>query len=245
MVQRTFVGLLLFFILIYARNSTALSIEAVMKKLDLAEFGAKDTIAKVKMKLIDKDGHTSMRKLIMYQKGSNKRLIQFIEPADVKGLGFLDAGDDKMYVYLPAFHKVRRVAGHVKNENFAGTDFSHDDLGSEKFSERLKPKAMQEDNSHYVLDTIPNSDQYSKIKLWIRKSDFLFDKLEYYDTAGDKWKVFSRKDFRTVGKYVQSYWAEVKDLKKNHVTQLIVESVQCDTGLENRFFSKRRLKRIK
>jgi outer membrane lipoprotein-sorting protein len=230
--------------LLAAVPAHAMSPADVLKKLDEAEYAAKDTIAEVKMILEEESGKTSERKMKMYQKGSEKRLIRFESPADVKGIAFLDA-DGKMYVYMPAFHKIRRIAGHVKNENFAGTDFAHDDLSSVSFSERLEPIGLKEEGEHYLLEVREKTEdsKYSRLVFQVRKKDFLFSRVEYYDKAGEKWKVFERKEFKPAGKYVQSFWAEMSDLKNKHKTRMIVESVKCDTGIKDSKFSKRQLKR--
>jgi len=218
----------------------------VLEKSDHAEYGAKDVVSECRMVLEDKNGKTSERKVRMYQKGFGKRLIRILSPADVKGIGFLDT-EGKTYVYMPAFRKIRRVAGHVKNESFAGSDFTNDDLESEKFSERLKVTEMQEKAGHYILDTTnkreEDGDTYSRLKLWIRKQDFLFDRIEYYDKAGVKAKVFIRKEFKKTGKYSAAFWGEMTDLKKQHKTRMVFESIKTDTGLKDRVFSKRQLKR--
>jgi len=228
-------------------GAAALSGEEILKKVDEAEYGAKDTVAEIKMVLEDQDGKTSERRMKILQKGDEQRLVKFLSPADVKGIGFLDEGEDKMYLYMPAFHKIRRIAGHVKNENFAGTDFSYDDMSSELLSSKFDVADKSEEAEHYVLilKSKPDRDwDYSKLKMWIRKNDFMFDRAIYFDKKGTEWKKFVRKEFKPVGKYTQSYWAEMTDLKKNHKTRMIVESVKCDTGLKDSTFSKRQLKRL-
>lgn len=35
-----------------------------------------------------------------------------------------------MYVYLPAFGKVRRIASHTKDQGFLGLTFSQDDMAT-------------------------------------------------------------------------------------------------------------------
>ncbi len=224
----------------------ALTGSEVLEKVDDMEYSARDTTAVLRMELVDKDGTTSVRKLKIFQKGADKRLIKFLEPADVKGMAFLNTGDDKMYLYLPAMHKIRRIAGHVKNDNFAGTDYSFDDLSSNRFSDRVDVASMTEHDDHYLLElkSRPDSDsQYDKLVMRVRKKDFMFDRVEFFDKSGNKWKVMTRKDFLPVGKYIQSYFAEMTDLKKQHTTRNVVESIECDTGLKDRFFSKRQLKR--
>lgn len=225
----------------------ALSGEEILKKVDEVEYGAKDTVAEIKMVLVEKDGSTSERRMKLLQRGDEQRLVKFMAPADVKGIGFLDAGADKMYLYMPAFHKIRRIAGHVKNENFAGTDFSYDDMSSERFSSKYDVAEKSEDDKHYILilKSKPGRDwDYSKVKVWIRKNDFMFNKAIYFDKKGVAHKQFIRKEFKPVGKYIQSFWAEMSDLKKDHKTQMIVEKLECDTGLKDRTFSKRQLKRL-
>jgi len=225
----------------------ALSGDEVLAKVDQAEFSAKDSTATVRMELEDADGAKSLRKMEMYQLGTSKRLIRFLEPADVKGMAFLDEGEDGgMYLWLPALQKVRLVAGHVKNDNFAGTDFSYEDLSSDTFVSRLTVQGLAEEGERYVVSLQPRPDKdsdYGPIKLFVRKADFLFDRIEFSDKAGKPWKVMTRSDFRQVGKYTQSHLVEVKDVRKNHTTRNFVEKLVVDTGLKDSFFSKRQLKR--
>jgi outer membrane lipoprotein-sorting protein len=228
-------------------QALALTGDEVLAKVDQTEFSAKDSSATVRMELEDADGTKSNRKMEMYQQGTSKRLVRFQEPADVKGMAFLDEGEGGgMYLWLPALQKVRLVAGHVKNDNFAGTDFSYEDLSSDTFASRLIMQGMTEEGEHYVLALQPKPDSdsdYGPLKLFVRKVDFLFDRIEFSDKSGKPWKVMTRSDFRPVGKYTQSYQMEIKDLKKNHTTRNFVEKLQVDTGLKDSFFSKRQLKR--
>src|SRR5262245_8249677 len=44
---------------------------------------------------------------------ADKRLTEFTAPADLKGTKVLILSPTEMYVYLPAFGKVRRIASHT------------------------------------------------------------------------------------------------------------------------------------
>lgn len=233
-------------ILLGASSARALTGAEVLKKMDAAEYSAQDTEATVKLIMTDKGGARSERKMQMFQKGMKLRLVRFLEPADVKGIAFLDEGDDKMYLYLPALHKVRRIAGHVKNENFAGTDFAYQDLQAGEFSARVDAKSMTEDDAHYVVEAVPRpgtDSKYGKLILHIRKADFLFDKIEFFDESGAPWKLFTRDDFRAAGKYTQSYHILMKDQKSEHTTEMTVVELKVDTGMKDSFFSQRQLKK--
>ncbi|MCU0662165.1 MAG: hypothetical protein MUC50_07535, partial [Myxococcota bacterium] len=54
----------------------------ILAKVDRAEFGPKDISLISTMGLIDKAGGKTSRKLETYQKGSDKRMVRFLEPAD-------------------------------------------------------------------------------------------------------------------------------------------------------------------
>ena len=51
-------------------------------------------------------------------KGLNKRLVKFTAPGDVRDMAVLTTEDGLMYVYMPAYRRVRRVASHVRNQGF-------------------------------------------------------------------------------------------------------------------------------
>src|SRR5262245_54356139 len=64
--------------------------------------------------------------LISRLKGES-RLLEFTAPKDLAGTKFLSLSPTQMYVYLPAFGKVRRVAART-SEGFLGLAFSTEDL---------------------------------------------------------------------------------------------------------------------
>lgn len=247
-------GLKLIGFLLFAgmsRAAFAQTGEDILGKVDAAEFAAADMHVVTTMVLVDKAGGKKTRKLESFQKGSDKRLIRFLEPADVEGMAFLDmgknrSGQDQMHVYLPAFRKVRRIAGHVKNKPFAGTDFSYEDLGSRRFGDRFDVRSMKEETGFYVLELAPKkseTSQYSKVVMRVRKDDHLFESLVMFDGDGKKHKVLTRDDFRKVGKYVVPHKAKMEDLLKKHITYSRVENVKYDAGIEDEIFSPDRLKR--
>ncbi|KKK47176.1 hypothetical protein LCGC14_3157830, partial [marine sediment metagenome] len=117
-----------------AENLLAQSGNEILKRTEEAINAPRDRTVKEKMTLIKADGTRKKRTILFYQKGSDKRLILFLLPADVKGVGFLSLSEDRMYLYMPAFRKIRRIASHIKNENFMGTDFSYEDMAETEYT---------------------------------------------------------------------------------------------------------------
>lgn len=237
-----FVLLCAFTMPFHAQDLTALDI---LKKADEVSSAPKDTHSLSTMVLIDKDGEQKERKTEVYErKGGDYRLVRFLSPADQKGIAFLSLPDDKMYLYLPAFRKVRTIASHVKNENFAGTDFSYDDISSSGYAPEFDPKLVETTDEFYVLELTPKAGvekDYSMLKIWVRKDIFFTVKSEYYDKGNNLWKVMTRDKIEQKGNYWIAMEIEMKDLKKAHSTKNITDSLEVDIGLPDEVFTQRNL----
>ncbi|NOZ04270.1 MAG: outer membrane lipoprotein-sorting protein [FCB group bacterium] len=220
----------------------------ILKKVDAVVNAPRDIHQFARIILIDKKGNEKVRESEMYQKGDEMRLVRFLSPADQKGIGFLSLPNDVMYLYLPAFRKIRMIASHVKNTNFAGTDFSYDDMSSFKYSEEYDPRLLETKDSVYVLELTPKpgvEKDYSKLVVWVRKDNFYPIKIDHYDKSGNLWKVMVREKLVKKGNYWIALEMELKDLKKQHSTKLITDKIDLDVGLTDKIFTKRNLKRIK
>lgn len=218
----------------------------ILKKVDEVTYAPKDQTYKARVILIDKNGRESYREALMYQKGTNKRLVKFTEPADIRGIGFLSLPGDMNYVYLPAFKRSRHVASHIKNQNFAGTDFTYEDMEALTYSEKWNPELLRQDQSHYILKLTPKEGRksdYSKLVMYVRTDNFYPEKIEYYDKAGNLYKILTRSRIEKVRNYWIAFETEMKDVKKDHATKLILEDVKVDTNLSDDIFTIRNLER--
>jgi len=242
------ITILVTLLLVTGLKAGDLTPKQIIKKTDNVVNAPKDQDMSSVMILIDDKGNEKERKTVMLQKGSETRLVRFLTPADQKGIAFLSLPDDVMYLYLPAFHKIRRIASHVKNNNFAGTDFSYDDMSSFKYSEEYDPKLLETTSEFYKMELIPKPDvkkDYSKLIMTIRKDNFYPVKIEHFDKGGNLWKVLERKRIEKNGNYWISMEMEMKDLKKNHSTKMITNKIKLDSGLSDKKFTKRNLKKFK
>ena len=227
-------------------KSQELTALEVLRKSDSVVNAPKDQDMKIKFILIDKDGGQKEREAIMLQKGSEIRMVKFLSPADQQGIAFLDLPDDMMYLYLPAFRKVRRIASHVKNQKFAGTDLTYDDMATINYAEEYDPEFAENTDEHFVLVLTPKAGvkkDYSKLTMRVRKDNFYPEKIEYYDKSGSLRKTAERRKIEKVGDYWVSRELEVHDIKEDHRTEVILEEVKFDSGLKDSLFTQRYLKR--
>ncbi|GMR25697.1 MAG: outer membrane lipoprotein-sorting protein [Ignavibacteria bacterium] len=217
----------------------------ILAKVDSVMNAPKDMTAIEKMTLTDKDGSQKDRDTKIYQKGSEWRLVRFLTPADVKGVGFLRLASDRLYLYLPAFRKVRRIASSVKNENFMGTDFSYEDMSQSSYSNDYTAKLLKKENDQYILELTPkpNADvSYEKLILYVDQSNYVYRKIEYYNN-GKQIKVLTVDNIEKIDNYWFGKKMEMRDLKKDHRTTLTLTEIKFDQGLSDKVFTERNLKR--
>ena len=225
-------------------NASAQSANEVLQEVDKVLYSAKDQQNKVTIQLIDKNGKESTRTADVIQKGNDMRLFRFTAPTSQAGIAFLSLPKDVMYIYMPAFGKERRIASHVKNQKFAGTDFSYDDMEAKLLRSKFVPKIIDQDSETYTLKLTPKpglKTDYSKQLMKINKQDFYPVTNEYYDKGGNKVKE-AIYTFEKVGNYWSSKEILMKDLKRNHSTKMIVSDVTYDQGLSDDEFTVRKLK---
>jgi outer membrane lipoprotein-sorting protein len=223
-----------------ARAQTA---EEILKKTDAVMYSAKDMKGKMKIILINKTGSQDVREAYLLQKGNDKRLFKFTSPSSQAGIATLSLPGDIMYVYLPSYEKERRISSSVKNQKFAGTDFSYDDMEAVSYIKKYTPKLIGSDDAtfHLELKPILEQSQYSKINIKISKVNYFPVFMEFYDKGNKKIKE-ATYSFQKNGKYWNATEIVMKDLKTGHTTKMLSSSVEYDTGLSDEEFTLRKLK---
>jgi outer membrane lipoprotein-sorting protein len=232
-----------------AGPANALTGDEVLDKVDAVLSAPADGTSTARMTLVDKSGTTKERTLKLWTRYFRDKddwsLTKFVEPADIQDLGFLSLADDKMYLYLPGFDRVRRIASHARKESFAGSDLSNDDLSTGKYVDHFSAKITKETDQEYVLELTrkPGSNRiYPKSTVWVNKENFTIPKMELFDKNEKLWKTFE-------GEYeqIQGYWTmtslTMTDVQKKHKTIMTLEDIRFDVGLDEETFTQRYLKR--
>lgn len=238
-------GILIFNLSIFSQE-TKLTPLQILERVDDTLNAPKDKDAKIKLTIIDRKGRKEEREMIMLQKSSNKRLVKFLSPAEHRGIGFLSLPNEVMYLYLPAFAKTRRIASHVRNTKFAGTDFTYEDMEAKKYSESWAPELIRIENNQYVLILKPKSGtktQYSKMVMWVRSENFYPSKVELYDKGEKLCKIFTMEKVEKIGNYWISKELQMEDLKNGRKTIMETLEIKLDSNLSDELFTERYLMR--
>lgn len=225
--------------------------EAILKMVDEYNSGMKAP-GDVEMSMvmnIHNGGLVKTRELKAWTKNNTGaddwRVMKFLSPADMAGIGLLIMAENQMYLYLPEFHRIRRIASSNKKSSFQGSDFSYDDLGAVDFSAAYSSTIMKEDDQTWLLELSrkANSDKpYKRILLNVAKQNYMPQSMEMFDDRGEPWKRMEYK-IKQVGKYNIISFIKIEDKKKSSFTTLEMKDIKLDQGIAGDIFTQRFLKR--
>src|SRR3990172_6815291 len=209
--------------LVWTAASAELSGTDIMTRVDQREVG-KDESSEVTMRLVTKGGEERVRKLNMLSKGKSntkKVLIHFLEPADVRGVGFLvwrhPNKDDDRWLYLPSLHMVRRISAADRRASFVGSDFVYEDVAGRDVDQDKHALTGSESvggQDCYVVKSAPRDPRSAEFDYkvsWVRKDNFVVVQEKYYDRQGNPLKQFTVDDLDKI----QGIWTVRKDTMRN------------------------------
>ena len=233
-----------------------LSGKQIIEKVYNRETGD-DQTSDLTMTLINAQNKERVRKLKQFQKDfgtTDKKIMFFISPADVKNTSFMswsyddDSKSDDQWIYLPALKKTKRISSDSKSNYFMGSDFTYDDLGDRKLEDDTH-KLLREETFNgkecYVVESMPKDEDYmySRTLVWVNKSNFLGVKKEFYDEDEDLLKILSIKDIEKISGIWIITNSEMKNVQSNHKTTIVLKNVQINTNISTSKFSERMMMR--
>jgi outer membrane lipoprotein-sorting protein len=248
--EKTMKKLLVAMLLVMFASSFALAEDAasILKKADDNLNNYKNLFLTSTI-TIRGDGPDKVREMRVWSAGE-MRMIKFVQPATDRGIALLSTNASTNFVYLPAYKKVRRVASHVRNQTFMGTDFSQEDMAILRYGTDYTPKIAEETETHYVLDLTrkPGAKiSYSRLQLKVGKEHYTVEQIVYYNNAGEKQKIEDRSDYLKLtssgGDFFTMQTMMMTDVKSGHKTLLKNSDIKVDQDLAPDFFSQRNLKR--
>ncbi|MCU0460152.1 MAG: outer membrane lipoprotein-sorting protein [Bacteroidales bacterium] len=136
----------------------------------------------VSLTITEKNGAVRTRKLNMitksYDDGTIKRMVKFLDPADVRGTAMLIVDNkntqDDMWIYLPALKKTRRIVSSEKGKSFMSSEFSNADMSSGSNTD-FKIRHMPESGKAgvWVIESVPVSEEKGDEYGFSRKITYL------------------------------------------------------------------------
>ena len=219
----------------------------IVGRMDKALTSARDQYFEYKLATYEPGKPPRVLTFSVHIMGDKYRRIEFMAPGDVKGTRFLVLDVDQMYVYMPAYKKVRRVASHVKSQGFMGSAYSQDEMSVVTYGDIYAAKYVDEDADTYHLEMTRRPGQtfpYPKMEMWVRKDSYQPQKLIYYNDKGVKQKTENRESFQCKENTCNPRIMTLIDHSRGDLKSVMVQQAwKLNTGVDERFFTVRSLQR--
>jgi hypothetical protein len=188
---------------------------------------------------------------------TEKRLIRFTAPADVKGTGLLtydyETKTDDMWLFLPALRKTRRIVASEKAKSFMGSEFSYADITPPALDDftyaLLGSEAVAGVDCWKVeyaarTEEIADENGYSKRVGWIGKADYAVRKAVYYDVGGELLKELTVLQIKEIapGK-IRLMHIEMDNKQNGRRSIMKTHEIQLRPDVPDEYFSTRYLER--
>ena len=248
-------------------DGEVLTARRVMEKVDGRNDG--DTaVSDMTMILIDKTDSRRRRQLKTYRKDEGKdtkSVIFFLSPADVRNTAYLshdwDQADkqDDSWLYLPALRKVKRIAGTDESSAFMGSDFSYADINGLEIADWdytfIKNEESLGGQAVWIIQGIPAAAKrqavvketgYLKVRMWVRKDNFMIVKGKYWVKKGKKIKYFRAGEIRQEGGIWTAFEMQMgttRKGKKEHASVIKTREIVYNTDISDGMFSTQRMER--
>jgi outer membrane lipoprotein-sorting protein len=196
---------------------------------------------------IYKDG--SLKKTLKFtsvMKGLVKQLIVFEAPGDVAGMKVLMEDQNNLYIYLPEFKKVRRVAAHVQNQGFLGSTFTYEDMTQVKLSPYFKAELGAKNGSETTLVLTPKpgvESTYPKVEIVIDASKGGVTALRYFDGSGALVREQTRSEWIKIEGKLMPTKISMLNHKTKDLTVITLSDIKVNQGVDDSIFSRRELLR--
>lgn len=203
---------------------------------------------------------TSMASKLFENGTTEKRIIRFLAPAEVKGTGMLiydhDERNDDMWIYLPALRKTRRIINNEKSQPFMGSEFSNADMSApslEDFNYTLSGSETLDGTDCWIIEVLPVNEGimdevgYERQIVWIGKQDFVLRKAEYYDGNDELYKQMICSDIRQMDKSGKKYLAtrmEMNNIQNGRKSVMTMDKIQHKPDIKETYFTLAYLERF-
>ena len=245
---------------LYGQENPKSIVDKSYKALRAAGFESISTLT-----IIDAKGMERLRKIEqiskLYDNGrTEKNLIRFLSPADVKGTGLLtfdyEEQNDDLWLYIPALRKTRRIVSNEKSKSFMGSEFSYSDITPPPLDD-FQYNAIGNDNANgencQKIEIIPNSKKimdengFSKKIVYIANSNNVMRKAVYYDSNDRLCKemnVLEIKEIDTVNHKYAPIYMVIENKLNGRKSVIAVDKINFNPDISDESFTPRFLERF-
>jgi outer membrane lipoprotein-sorting protein len=229
-----------------AYAAMAVDANKILVEVDKRAAGFVDQRYTAKMEILKGGEHKKTLVFEAVMRGLDQQLIVFTNPGDVAGMKVLMQDPTTLYVYLPDFKKVRRVAAHAMNQGFLGSEFTYEDMTQVKLSPFYDAELGGKEGSETTLVLKLKKDveaTYPKLEVVIDSKKGGVTVLRYFDKTDKVVREQHRDDWKKVGGNNVPTKISVTNLKTGNATIITLSDLAVNQGVDESVFSRRELLR--
>lgn len=183
------------------------------------------------------------------------RLFVFTYPPNVRGMAmlvhsYMEQGDDSVWIYLPDLDRIKRVdLGSSGGGYFLGSDFTFRDMVSRDQSEYEHELLPADDDAYHVVQVRGRTPElrrtfgYAREEHFIRKDNFMRERIVFYDLAGDPLKELIVEEEHEEAGFEFPSRLRMVNHQTGHVSEIVFEELSLSREVPDRFFTQRYLRR--
>lgn len=189
--------------------------------------------------------------LQVWMERPRRSFVRIVSPAKEAGIGSLRIGAE-MWNYLPNVERIIKIPPSMMLQPWMGSDFTNDDLVKESsiledYTHRLLGVEQPEGEAVLRIEAIPKPEAavvWGRIVYWVRRSDTMPLKQEFYGERGELVRVMSFSDVRSVGgRRLPTRWEMRPTAKPGHLTTVVLRNAVFDAPVDEEVFTQRNLQR--
>ncbi len=182
---------------------------------------------------------------IDFKRKGEKIFYEFTNPGDAKGAKVLILSTSQIYVYLPAFGKVRRIASNTKGPGFLDMATSETDwILISTLNQFYTATIASQDKKNAILTLAPKTNAdgvYSKITMVVDITQKVPTLINCYNGDGKNNRTITFSGYSSNNNvYTAGTWS-VKDNLTGTTTNFVIKTVKINEEISDDIFSKRNL----
>ncbi len=233
--------------MLWSGSAHAEDAASILKNMDEAMNRAEDQV--IEWKVVNQEPGKKDPKIMQFTStvSGPKALTSFSAPADLKGTRVLVLTRTQMYIYLPQYGKVRRIASHMTKAGFMGTTFSNDDMSTSRFGDVYSGKVLSEADGKAEMEFTPLPDveaPYSRALVTVDTKMYHPLKIQYFNEKDVHIKTETRSDYTCQDNVCLASVMRMEDLTRDGAwTELQRLDWKLNTGVDEDAFTTRSLQR--
>jgi len=199
---------------------------------------------------VETPGWKRTLELDAYSIGRDKTFIRILSPPKEAGITTLRI-ENEMWNYLPKVERTIKIPPSMMFQSWMGSDFNNDDLVKESsivydYTHKILYEKQIGSHDVYKIELIPLPEApvtWGKLLLWVRKSDFVPLREEFYSERGKLIKILEYSDIKQVSdRTIPTTWKMKSVTKEGHVTIIEVIDIVYNEPVSENIFTLSNLK---